>query len=75
MEIDHEDRKLSSLQYLRPSKRQKALRWTQDDEQKFYDALKIFGENCDMIHNVIFNPETAKPRFLCPEDFTERSIV
>lgn len=75
VDIDHQDRKLSSLQYLRPSKRHKALRWTEQDEQKFYDALKIFGENCDMIYSVIFCPEKAKVRYENPEEFSERSIV
>lgn len=63
------------MQYLRPSKRQKALRWNPEDEEKFYDSLKIFGENCDMIHSVIFCPEKAKARYENPEDFSERSIV
>lgn len=47
IEHDQQNMKLSSLNYLKASK---AIRWTQLDEEKFYDALKVFGENCDLIH-------------------------
>jgi len=75
VEVDQLNRKLSSLQYLRASKSQKAPRWTQDDENKFYDALQVFGENCDLIHSVVFDPKQARSRFKDPANFTERSIV
>lgn len=75
VEVDQQNRKLSSLQYLRGSKALKAPRWTPEDEQKFYDALKVFGENCDLIHSVVFDPLTAKKRFKNESDFSERSIV
>ena len=75
IEVDHENRKLSSLGYLRASKSLKAPRWTLKDEQKFYDALKVFGENCDLIHSVVFDSAQAKKRYKNPTDFSERSIV
>jgi hypothetical protein len=60
---------------LRSSKSLKAPRWTEADQQKFYDALKVFGENCDMIQSVVFDVSTAKPRYVNSETFSERSIV
>lgn len=62
--------------YLRKSKRQLSSRWTDFDTQKFYDAVRVFGRNCDLIHHVVFSPEAAMQRYKDPhEDFSERSIV
>ena len=35
----------------------------------------MFGENCDLIHQVVFDRKTALSRFKDPKDFTERSLV
>ena len=45
------------------------------EEMKFYNALKVFGENCDLIHQLVFNEKTAKKRYKFKDQFTERSIV
>ena len=37
-------------------------------------ALKVFGENCDLIHSVVFD-KAARKRYANIEDFSERSIV
>ena len=68
--------KKSSLNYLKESKKQPASRWTEADQNKFYDAIKIFGENCSMIHHYLFSPKTALRNYKDPEaDFKERSII
>jgi hypothetical protein len=74
VEVDHQDRKLSSLMYLRPSKRQPSSKWTDFESCKFYDAVKVFGRNCDLIHHVVFSAAAA-PLYKHPEDFTPRSLV
>ena len=35
----------------------------------------MFGENCDLIHSVVFDPKQARTRFKDPSQFSERSIV
>lgn len=35
----------------------------------------MFGENCDLIHSVVFDSGEARKRYSDPSDFSERSIV
>jgi len=58
--VDYSQKKISSYDFLRPSKKQKAVKWNQSDEEKLYDALRVFGENAEMIHELVFSKETAR---------------
>lgn len=35
----------------------------------------MFGENCDLIHSVVFDQVQARRRYKNPSDFSDRSIV
>ena len=52
-----------------------APRWNKSkDEEKFFDALFVFGQKVSIIHSLVFDPMTALESFDNPEDFTERSL-
>lgn len=71
----HVNKRITSHDFLRPPKKQKALRWSPEDQQKFRDALRVFGENIELIHQLVFSKD-ARQRYEYPErDFSERSQV
>lgn len=63
------DKHLSCLTYIRNAKKQKHYKWTEQDKDKFYDAIKVFGGSMDYIFTLVFCPDLAKPRYYNPEDF------
>ena len=72
----HKNNKMTSYSFLRKQKKQKALAWSAGDEEKFHDALRVFGEDIDFIHQMVFSKETARKRYEDPERyFSERSFV
>ena len=66
---------VTSNTYLKPKKKQKATRWTEYDEIKFFDALRTFGSCIEDIHTLVFSP-AARDSYKNPgKDFSERSLV
>lgn len=58
--LDSSKKRPTQNTYLRKSKRQKVTKWGgSNDEQKFYDALKVFGVDIGMIHSCVFCPKEA----------------
>jgi hypothetical protein len=73
--VPRQQSKKTSYSFLKPSKQQKALRWNEDDQLKFYDALRTFGEDIEQIYILVFSRE-ARQRYHNPDiDFSERSQV
>jgi hypothetical protein len=36
------------------------VKWNQVDEEKLFDALRVFGENAEMIYELVFSKESAR---------------
>lgn len=73
--IDNQNRRKTYVNLRRPSKTQKARAWNQADTEKLYDALYIFNQDYDTVHQQIFSTETARKKYINPEeDFSERSF-
>ena len=76
MEAEEYDEKKTSLDYMKKNRKEKKpSKWNSKDEEKFYDAIAVFGNDSDYIHSIIFDKK-ARKRYKDPEnDFSERSLT